>query len=236
MNLSPSRCEIIYSYPKQVAGIHALFQALPDAPTVLLGVNGAGKSTLLQCLGQHLHPQHISPPDLQAGKIYVPQHFLPIRGFSCWEYTSYLGWLQGQSWKQTNADAAQWLNFVGLDQVQHQKCTNISGGQQARLQLAAALNSKASFLLLDEPSAALDPLAKELMQDLYRKIIANGIGLWISTHQPHEVAAPFERVLVLDRGAVVFDASITQFQHAQHDPEQPSIVRALSKATGSSHL
>ena len=91
------------------------------------------------------------------------------------------------------------------------RCSKLSGGQQARVQIATALNSNAEHILLDEPSAALDPLAKRELQGLYRSIAESGVGLWVSSHQPLEVEKPFGHVLVLHEGRVEFQGPMGDF-------------------------
>lgn len=128
-------------------------------PTLVLGINGAGKTTLLRVLSKQLRPKRID--SLPNGLIvYVPQQFLPIHGFSAREYTSYVAWLNGEQRRKAESNAEMWLDFVGLSEQSGRNCQKLSGGQQSRLQLATALNSGAEVLLMDEPSAALDPIAK----------------------------------------------------------------------------
>ena len=73
------------------------------------------------------------------------------------------------------------------------------------------MNSGSKTLLLDEPSAALDPLSKELITKVYQKIVEMGHNLVVSTHDAGELQKPFERVLVLDKGKLRFDGSRSEF-------------------------
>lgn len=195
-------------------------------PTLLLGVNGAGKSTLLSVLAGHqkLSAGHI---DHNCRIIKIDQHFQPIIGFTVSEYCSYVAWLSGRRMRDARNDTRQWLEFVGLLAKAGQKCQTLSGGEQARLAIATALNSAADMLLLDEPSAALDPLSKEHLTTIFQKIVAEGRGLMVSTHDSGDVMPPFERVLVLDRGTIVFDGTLDEFLQ-QATAKESSTTSALA--------
>lgn len=173
-----------FRYPKSKAGINIQGLRQTEEPTVILGVNGAGKSTFLRAIAGDLRGVTGNAP-AHAGSVYVSQNFIPVKGFSVLDYVNYIAWLQGASRKSSTNNAQKWAEFVGLGgDLLSQECTKLSGGQQSKLQLATALNSDAELLLLDEPSAALDPLAKTDLQDLYRDVVDEGIRLWVSSHQP----------------------------------------------------
>lgn len=201
---------------------------LDHVPTLLLGVNGAGKSTLLKTL--------CSKTGESKGKVYsqekiafVEQEFRPIVGFTSAEYCAYVAWLHGQSRKVSQDEANKWLGFVGLDSATTQRRETLSGGQKARLAIATALNSGADFLLLDEPSASLDPLSKEKTREIYHRIVENGQGLLVSTHDSGELHAPFERVIVLHEGEIVFDGTRNSFiELAQQSGDSPAHILARS--------
>ncbi|MGV0408223.1 ATP-binding cassette domain-containing protein [Corynebacterium resistens] len=199
-----------FQYPRALEGVNIQELTISAQPTVLLGTNGAGKTTLMKLLARQLQPTRGEVP--QLGKVvYVPQNFESIRGFRSIDYASYVAWLNGAGWFESKKDAQYWLQFVGLGDHEEKECSRLSGGQQARLQIATALNSRAEFILLDEPSAALDPLAKRDLQDLYGAIADSGVGLWVSSHQPLEVEEPFRKVVVLNRGTVDFQGSVQSF-------------------------
>ena len=195
-------------------------------PTLLLGVNGAGKTTLLRLLAGQLKPK-VGKISTEGTVIYVPQMFIPINGFTCIEYASYTAWLNGQSKKIASKEAIKWLRFVGLEKEADQRCDRLSGGQKTRLALAASLNSRSDILLLDEPSASLDPLSRSMLTSLYRDIASQGIGLIVSTHDALDISTPFENAIVLDSGTVLFEGRTSEFLHG--DLESP-IARELSKA------
>lgn len=219
-----------YRYPRSERGIEVHDLILNEEPTLLLGINGAGKTTLLRLLSGELRPTNGTVPGTE-GIVYVPQKFTPIRGFTTCDYVSYVAWLHGRSRMQAGKDARNWIDFVGLSQEFDQDCRHLSGGQQSKLQLAAGLNAGGRQLLLDEPSTSLDPIAKSELQHLYSKIIADGVGLWVSTHQPHEVAEPFARVVVLNQGRIIFVGNLTEFSNQADRTDVPPILSELARVT-----
>ena len=115
--------------------------------------------------------------------------------------------LNGQGRRQAKVEAPRWLAAVGLDGYERHSCQKLSGGQQSRLALAMTLNSGAELVLLDEPGAALDPLSKEMLRELYGMVVSAGVNLVVSSHDPTDILGPFARVVIIDRGAVRFDNS-----------------------------
>lgn len=209
-----------FSYPRSDEGIEVRSLEVPASPTVILGVNGAGKTTLMKLLAGQLKPSKGAVPKLGRA-VYVPQHFESINGARVVDYVSYVAWLNGAGWAESKRSAAYWIEFVGLKTHAHKQCSKLSGGQQARVQIATALNSNAEHILLDEPSAALDPLAKRELQGLYRSIAESDIGLWVSSHQPLEVEKPFEHVLVLHEGRVEFQGPLGDFLRIGRESLEP---------------
>lgn len=219
-----------FNHPHSTRGIEVHDLPFDKTPTLLLGVNGAGKTTLLRILAGELTP-HTGQAPATGSVVYVPQKFTAIRGFTVLDYATYVAWLHGQNRTSAGKNARGWVEFVGLGAEIDHDCARLSGGQQAKLQLAAGLNAGADTLLLDEPSASLDPIAKAELQRLYSDIINDGTGLWVSTHQPHEVAAPFTRVVVLDHGGVIYTGGLADFSRQADRRDVPPILSELARAT-----
>lgn len=199
---------------------------MDSRPTLLIGENGAGKTTLLRVLSGDLQPT-LGSVTREFSVVYLPQHFISIPGFSCLEYVAYVSWLWGASRKNARRESLAWLEFVGLAELSAHRCDRLSGGQQARLALAAAVGSGAETLLLDEPTASLDPLARDHVKKIYGKIVNEGVGLVVSTHNSSELCEPFERVLVMERGKIAFDGSLSGFSQ---ESGREGIVGELSRA------
>ena len=201
---------------------------IDERPTLLLGANGAGKSTLFSALASDSSPKDGTV--LRKGSIsIVEQKFNPITGFTSSEYCAYVAWLFGRDKKTAKKESLDWLDFVDLSRVSSQRCESLSGGERSRLAIATALNSGAETLLLDEPSAALDPLNKEHVTEVYQRIVDRGHNLVVSTHDAGELQRPFERVLVLDKGKLHFDGSRQDFvQLATESGNTPAHILSRS--------
>ncbi|HIW95420.1 MAG TPA: ABC transporter ATP-binding protein [Candidatus Corynebacterium gallistercoris] len=209
---------------------------LDQRPGLLLGVNGAGKSTLFSVLSSRSKPT--SGTIERSGSVaLVEQTFRPILGFSSAEYCAYVAWLAGQKRRVARTEAVSWLKFVNLEHKAAQKCESLSGGEQARLAIATAMNSGADLLLLDEPSAALDPVSKAQVSEVYQRIVREGYSLLVSTHDVGDLRPPFQRVIVLDSGEVHFDGTLSQFRQLAHGHDLTpahTLARAFAERGGDS--
>ena len=207
---------VSYRHPQSNTSIiDGLSLSLEPSPILLLGKNGAGKTTLLKLISGLIKPKS-GRIQRNGTALYLPQKFIPVTGFNCMEYVSYVAWLNGRSRKEAKADTMQWLVNVGLEGLEKQSCQKLSGGQQARLALAMALNSGADLILLDEPGAALDPLSKENLRNLYQMVVEAGVNLVVSSHDPTDILGPFTRVVIIDHGVVFFDYSPEALRRGHH--------------------
>jgi ABC-2 type transport system ATP-binding protein len=138
--------------------------------TILLGPNGAGKSTLFALGSSALIPQQgrVRAASLDSGRrghrrryratvAWMPQSVAAVSGCSTREQVALAGWLKGLSRADAWDAAGRALDQVGLLGKAEVKAKELSGGQRARMGLAQALVHEASVLLLDEPTASLDP-------------------------------------------------------------------------------
>ena len=91
---------------------------------------------------------------------WLPQHISPIPGFTVRESVVYAGWLGAMSFRQADAKADAVLAAVSLTEKSHEAAKSLSGGQLRRLGIAQALVRDATWLLLDEPFAGLDPIER----------------------------------------------------------------------------
>jgi ABC-2 type transport system ATP-binding protein len=188
--------------------------------TGLLGPNGAGKTTLLRCLATVLAPDTgaidvlgFDPerPD-QRTEIrrrigYLPQEPGFYQGFTCFDFVDYLAILKEHSdRRERHAEVRRVLQLTGLSDRSTTKIRKLSGGMRRRLALAQALLGSPGFLILDEPTAGLDPELRFRFRELVTDLAADRIVL-LSTHQTEDVAAICDRVIVLDGGHVRFDGT-----------------------------
>lgn len=220
-------CGLTFSYGHRRP--HRVFdsfdwQVAAGETTLLLGANGAGKSTLLKLLSGFERPQRGSVSldgrtdrrALYDGVGWMPQDVQPARGLTVLEQVEYVAWLGGASRRDARTRARDAVRAVDLEAKQAERADRISGGQLRRLGLAQTLVRQAPVLLLDEPTAGLDPAQALNFRALVRDLEAPG-GVVISTHQVDDLATDVDRVVVLSGGTIHFDGPVEQFR-ALGDP------------------
>jgi len=208
---------------KRYGRVHALDQVTFEAGrgiTGFLGPNGAGKTTLMRMVATVLAPDGgrlrlLGLDPNQAGDRveirrqlgYMPQEPGFYRNFTAFEFVDYVGILKGMSDRSRRRDeVGRVLATVELAEPAHRKIKALSGGMRRRLALAQALLGAPELLLLDEPTAGLDPQQRLRFREVVSQLPNRPIVL-LSTHQTEDVVALCERVLVLAGGQVRFDGS-----------------------------
>jgi ABC-2 type transport system ATP-binding protein len=188
--------------------------------TGLLGPNGAGKSTLLRMVATVLAPDagQLRLLGLDPGRGderlavrrrlgYMPQEPGFHRNFTAFEFVDYVAILKEMINRRSRHDEVRRvLERVGLEAVMHRKIKRLSGGMRRRVALAQALLGDPDLLVLDEPTAGLDPELRLRFRELISHDAAGRIVL-LSTHQTEDVAALCRRVVVLNGGRVHFDGA-----------------------------
>lgn len=144
------------------------------------------------------------------------QHTAALPGFTVTEQVQYASWLAGLGRAEAVEAASSALVHTHLTDLATRPATQLSGGELARLGIACALASAPEYLVLDEPTAALDPLARRSVTAVLQSLAAQGIGILVSSHTATDVGPPFTRLLVLDRGRLAFDGSLDEFFTREH--------------------
>ncbi len=184
----------------------------------LIGGNGSGKSTLLRVLHGLLAPSEgaLSAPPRSAQSMLFQRPWMlraSVRGNVA------IGlWLRGVPWAEAQARALQALARVQLAPLAARNARALSGGQQQRLALARAWAQRPRLLLLDEPTASLDPHAKHeveaLMGDFSGTPVESGaepLTMVFASHNLGQVKRLARRVVYLERGRVLADLPVEQF-------------------------
>ena len=179
----------------------------------LLGANGAGKTTLMRMLCGILKPTtgsialdgvDVSSEDYRAVLGYLPQDFGYYPDFTGLDFLLYLAALKGLSRSHARRKAKELLELVSLKDAGKKKIKTYSGGMKQRLGIAQALLNDPSLLIVDEPTAGLDP--KERVR--FRKLIA-GLGqdtiVLLSTHIVSDVEKIAGHMLMMSEGKIIFD-------------------------------
>ncbi|WP_431095654.1 phosphate ABC transporter ATP-binding protein [Polaromonas aquatica] len=177
----------------------------------LVGANGSGKSTLLRTLNGLVRPcagsfQH----DVQLRQAMLFQRPYMLRA-SVQNNVALGLWLGGMHWQEARAQALAALERVGLQDLAARNAKALSGGQQQRVALARAWALKPQVLLLDEPTASLDPTAKREVERLMAEFADAGMTLVFSSHNLGQVKRLASRVIYLEHGRLVADMPTVDF-------------------------
>jgi ABC-2 type transport system ATP-binding protein len=188
--------------------------------TVLLGVNGAGKTTLFRVLAGIVPPTRgsitfttasrparpISDRGYSVG--YLPQTVRAVRGLRAGDYLEYFAYLKRMPRRDAAAQIDELLAVTGLEAERRTPTRRLSGGMMRRLALAAAVLGSPSVVLLDEPTAGLDPEQRIRMRALVREVGAR-VPLLVSTHLAEDAAQVADHLVVLHDGRVVTDQTMS---------------------------
>ena len=218
--------------------LHELNWSCPTGVNFLLGPNGAGKSTLINLLASVAFPQagtfqlaELVMPRRGAGLQdwrrqvgWVPQQVDLVPGMTSVEQVAYAAWLKGVPRTEARQRAVHALELVGLGAKVNERVTTLSGGQARRLGIASALVHDAGFILMDEPTAGLDPNQRAR---LYRVIQENPDVAWlISTHQTEDLEMRASSISVMDAGQMAWQGATADFLALGHGASDEQ--RALS--------
>lgn len=186
----------------------------------LVGANGSGKSTLLRVLHGLIKPSSGSI-SRSAGQrqtmLFQRPHMLRMTALN----NIALGlWLGGQAWTEAKAQALVALERVNLAALAQRQAQTLSGGQQQRLALARAWIGQPDVLLLDEPTASLDPHAKREVEGLMAEFTAHAdepahLTMVFASHNLGQVKRLAGRVVYLEQGRVLADLPVHDFFNAE---------------------
>lgn len=195
--------------------LQAVTFAVEPGAIGLIGQNGAGKSTLLKILLGLLQPTEGTGTVLgfdirrQSRPLRTRIGFMPeaeslIPGMRGVDLVALAGELSGMPRRQASRRAHEVLSHLELDEARYRRCEDYSIGMKQRLKLAAALVHDPELLLLDEPTAGLDPAGREAMLRLLRAIATrHGKSLLLSTHLLGDIDRVCQQVIIVDRGSVL---------------------------------
>ena len=183
----------------------------PGQRVALIGSNGSGKSSLLRVLHGLLRPTSgVMSSDASARQAMLFQRPYMLRASVLHNIALGL-WLRGQPWAAAKAQALQALARVGLTDLAARNAKALSIGQQQRVALARAWAVKPQVMLLDEPTASLDPGAKHEVERLMAEFAGSGMTLIFSSHNLGQVKRLASRVIYLEHGRVVADLPTRDF-------------------------
>jgi tungstate transport system ATP-binding protein len=183
----------------------------------LVGANGAGKTTLLRLLhGLIGSPARIEHVPLKSAMLFQRPFLLRL---SVRRNVQVALWLGGVPAAERAARTTRALERVGLAALAARPARTLSGGQQQRLALARAWALAPDVLLLDEPTASLDPSAKREVETLIEALGADGMTLVMSTHNLGQAKRLASHVAYLERGRLLACLPSAEFFDPHRPPE-----------------
>ncbi|WP_183407709.1 ABC transporter ATP-binding protein [Nocardioides marmoriginsengisoli] len=211
--------DLSHRYGRHDALIDVTFSLAPGV-TGLVGVNGAGKSTLLRLLSTTLLPRSGSltlfgsDPAHQLADVrrrigYMPQSLDIPGGLGVRDFLAYMAWLRGYGRRQRPDLIDQALVATDLTGRGRSRVGSLSGGMLRRLLLAQAVLGEPELLVLDEPTAGLDPEQRVRVRELIGRTRPDCATV-VSSHLIEDLVPVARRVLMLDGGQLVFDGSIDE--------------------------
>jgi molybdate transport system permease protein len=211
--------------------------AEPGTTIAVVGPNGAGKTTLLRALLGLTPRAHArltlgednvtDLPPHRRRVAWVPQDGALFPHLTALANTAYGLRAQGVPRAEARREAQIWLDRLGVGHLSHRRPAQLSGGQAGRVALARALAARPRLLVLDEPLAALDQTTRAHVRHTLRAHLSGFGGVClIVTHDPVEAVSLADRVLVLDGGRALQDASPAE---VTRHPRSPWVARMLGR-------
>lgn len=186
----------------------------------LLGANGAGKTTLMRMICDVLRPTsgsvlwNRSPIERLGADYrnilgYLPQDFGYYPDFSALDFMLYLSVLKGLSGRTAKRRSMELLRMVGLETVSKRKVKTFSGGMKQRLGIAQAVINDPKVLVLDEPTAGLDPKERVRFRNLISSLAQDKVVI-LSTHIVSDVEYIADEILVMRAGTIVTTGTVKE--------------------------
>ncbi|MDP6063782.1 MAG: ABC transporter ATP-binding protein [SAR202 cluster bacterium] len=190
--------------------------------TGLLGPNGAGKSTAIKLFLGLIKPTSGSAEvmgekpyesvEIRSRLGYMPEHDCLPSAVTASEFLTHMAQVSGLPPSHARTRAADVLRHVGLDEERYRSIGEYSTGMQQRVKLAQALVHDPVLVLMDEPTAGLDPAGREEMLVLIRRTGKDfGISIVLSSHLMGDVERTCDRVILLDGGHITEEGDVAQF-------------------------
>ena len=181
----------------------------------LLGANGAGKTTFMRMLCGILKPtsgtvtfdkMDVSSEEYRTELGYLPQDFGYYPDFNGMDFLLYMASLKGLTKTEAKRKSKKLLELVSLSDVAKKKIATYSGGMKQRLGIAQALLNDPKIIILDEPTAGLDPKERVRFRNLIKDLGEESIVL-LSTHIVSDVEHIADTVLMMKAGQIIYNGS-----------------------------
>ncbi|PLX44202.1 MAG: LPS export ABC transporter ATP-binding protein [Hyphomicrobiales bacterium] len=189
----------------------------------LLGPNGAGKTTIFYMITGLIAADHgkiyLNGYDItrypmyrraRLGIGYLPQEASVFRGLTVEQNIRAVLELVEHDRDAREHKVESLLNEFSITHLRHSRAVALSGGERRRVEIARALATEPSFMLLDEPFAGIDPIAINDIRALVHHLTARGIGVLITDHNVRETLELIDRALIIHDGHVLFEGTPDQ--------------------------
>ena len=193
---------------------------LTEGVTGLLGANGAGKTTLMRMITGILAPTSgditadgipVQTEEYRAILGYLPQDFGYYPEFTAREFVQYIAALKGLDKNTAKRKTEELLELVGLSDVAGKKIKTFSGGMKQRVGIAQAIINDPKILILDEPTAGLDPKERVRFRNLIADIGKDTIVLF-STHIVSDIEHIASNVMMMRDGQIIYEGAWSEEQ------------------------
>lgn len=246
MSLEVQQLTKIYGSQRAVNNIS--FSVSEGEIVGFLGPNGAGKSTTMKIATCYIPPSSgtvrvggfdvvDNPMQVKQMTGYLPEHNPLYLDLYVHEYLHFIGNVYGLRGAALKSRVGEMIELCGLTREQNKRIETLSKGYRQRVGLAQALLHDPKVLILDEPTSGLDPNQLVEIRKLISEVSKNKTVLF-STHIMQEVQALCDRVIVINKGAIVADASLSSLlkQHQRHtylvEFEKPVEQQILANIAG----
>lgn len=216
------------------------FAVEPGQICAVVGPNGAGKTTLFRILVGLTTPTAgratVFGLDAVSDSLAIRRRlgWMPteetslILRLSCYENLRFHGRLKGLAGRRLQRAIDRALDIVGLSQVARSAVVTLSAGMRARLRLARAILHEPQLLILDEPTAAVDPVGSyDLLNLIVEMVRDRQLAALISSHRLDEIEALHSHVVLLNRGGVLFDGDLDELRRRLDRPHLEITTRSL---------
>lgn len=211
----------------------------------LLGPNGAGKSTTIRMICGVLTPTsgkafidgmdvYSDSEAIKARIGYMSQKFSLYDDLTVMENLKFYASLYGIHGRERNERIKQLIEMAGISGRENQLAGNLSGGWKQRLALGCALIHKPSLLILDEPTAGVDPVARRIFWELIFKLAAQGITVLVTTHYMDEAESCDRIAFIFDGGVIAEGTPKELIQEIEGRNLEDVFIHFVEKTTGQS--
>ncbi len=220
----------------QVIGLNDVTMTLPSGVTGLLGPNGAGKSTLMKLVTGQLKPSKgevtvlgeriWGNPALYFRLGFCPEQDAFYDRMTGLEWVSALMRLNGASEADARAAATRALETVDLVDAANKKIGAYSKGMRQRVKLAQAFAHDPELLILDEPLAGMDPIARRKTIRLIKEWGRSNRSIIVSSHILHEIESMTSNILLINQGRIVAEGNVHQIRDLIDEHPHTVFIRA----------